>query len=239
MSELNLTEFTIFAKRLQSALRRRKVTVSLPEIKASIADLVASHNNSLTESVQQECLNLLLNKYQPDTLALVEDEDAMAQSARRQAIDNSPEDTPTPNNELVKSEPTQIQQSEQPHNAMAERPPEAIGLLQINAIVTQATQQLGTEFVNANKTSIVQFVQQVTKEYATTEKLLKAVINHFQEKKANLYTELSQQIKDDSEQIRSEVDGFFREQRQENINDYQSFFNSLNIDLDVTQILSA
>ena len=66
--QLSSTEYTAFCKRLQSALKRREVVVSLSSIKESIADLVDSYDNELNEQVQQVCLDALLKKHVFDTL---------------------------------------------------------------------------------------------------------------------------------------------------------------------------
>ncbi|ARV58002.1 hypothetical protein BZZ01_04530 [Nostocales cyanobacterium HT-58-2] len=68
MKELVASEFTAFAKRLQSALKRKNVSVSLPDIKDAIAPLIAAHGNELSDELQQSCVQMLLEKYQPATL---------------------------------------------------------------------------------------------------------------------------------------------------------------------------
>ncbi|KAF3884062.1 hypothetical protein AB0758_33145 [Tolypothrix bouteillei VB521301_2] len=68
MAEFNGTEFNNFAKRLQSALKRRNISVSLSQIKESISALIASCGNRLTEEVQHVCLDSLIRKYQSSSL---------------------------------------------------------------------------------------------------------------------------------------------------------------------------
>ncbi|MFL9458565.1 MULTISPECIES: hypothetical protein [Nostocales] len=68
MAEFNGTEFNNFTKRLQSALKRRNISVSLSQIKESISPLIASYGNQLTEEVQHICLDALIRKFQPTAL---------------------------------------------------------------------------------------------------------------------------------------------------------------------------
>ncbi len=68
MAEFNGTEFNNFTKRLQSALKRRNLSVSLSQIKESISDLIASCGNQLTEEVQHICLDALIRQYRKSVL---------------------------------------------------------------------------------------------------------------------------------------------------------------------------
>lgn len=68
-------ELTAFCKRLQAALKRRDISLSLSDIRDTISNLVSGE--SLTEELQHTCLDALIRKYQPS--ALVEPQSVIVQ----------------------------------------------------------------------------------------------------------------------------------------------------------------
>lgn len=102
--QLSSTEYTAFSKRLQSALKRRDIVVTLPSIKESIAELVDSYDNELNEQVQQICLDALLQKYQSNGVVVSgEGQDLEQQITAALSLESS-ELGITPRNEEEKRE---------------------------------------------------------------------------------------------------------------------------------------